>query len=1006
MVTFNMPRQLVPVLVVCGVLALPVAAPAQYFGQNKVRYAEFDFKVLRTAHFDIYYYERERRAIEAAAQLAERWYTRLSAALDYELGARQPLILYASHADFEQTTVIPGLIGESTGGVTEALRNRVVLPFTASLAETSHVLGHELVHAFQFDMSRGTALRLPLWFVEGMAEFLSLGPVHAHTAVWLRDAAAHEALPSLEELDDPRFFPYRFGHAAWAYFSGRWGSDIVPALFMTAAKMGDPLSAVQQLTGLPVAEISEQWHTAIVDEFAVLADAQAAPAGRPLITVRGDGGELNVGPALSPDGERLVFLSERDLFSIEMFLANARTGEIIRKITDLATDPHLDSIQFLESTGAWDHDGRRFAYSSRRAGDPVLIILDADSGETVREIELPSLGEVINPTFSPDGRAIAFSGLSGGVSDLFIFSLADGRLQQVTNDLFAQIQPDWSPDGRSIVMVTDRFTTSLSALSFGKYGLAVYDVKRGAVREVPAFSDAKHITPQWSPDGRALYFISDPNGVPNVFRLDLGTGAEPVPLTNVLTGVTGITGTSPALDVASRSGRLAFTLFADGQYEIHTIDAANLTPAALVQTNAAVLPPAVRDSRVARLLHAPAPSVLADARKFTVEEYDPELGLEYVGAAASTGFGVGTTGTALGGGVAVAVGDILNFHQVSGVIDANVRSVRDIGGQLTYLNRQTRWNIGGAVRWLPYAAGVFNQRLAEVDGRRVIVEREEIFRQTNRQLLGLAEYPFNRATRVEFSAGVRSIAFDREVTTRTYDATTGRLFQEHAMDLGAPATLNLAQSTAAFVYDTSVFGGTSPVMGSRTRLEATPTFGGLNFTEVLADVRRYFVPARPLTLAARALHLGRYGPDSQDGRLTPLFIGYPGLVRGYELGSYTAGECLANATSDCPAFDRLVGTRLFVANGELRFPLVGLFQGEFNYGPLPLEGFVFGDAGVAWTGDDEPTFLAGERELVASAGAGVRVNAFGYLVLEFAAARPFDRPDDRWRFIFNILPGF
>jgi hypothetical protein len=287
----------------------PGAAFAQYFGQNKVRYDDFAFNVLETEHFDIYYYDRERRAIDEAARMAERWYARLAKVLGHNLTRRQPLILYASHPDFEQTTAIPGFIGETTGGVTEALRNRIVLPFTASLAETNHVLGHELVHAFQFDLSRGRALGLPLWFVEGMAEYLSLGPVHSQTALWLRDAAIHEELPGFEDLDNPEFFPYRFGHAAWAYIAGRWGDDAVRTLFLGASELGDPLEALQRLSKRPIDELSRAWHSSVLTTYRDVANITLAPRGRPLITEDGDGGELNVGPALSPDGERVVFLS-------------------------------------------------------------------------------------------------------------------------------------------------------------------------------------------------------------------------------------------------------------------------------------------------------------------------------------------------------------------------------------------------------------------------------------------------------------------------------------------------------------------------------------------------------------------------------------------------------------------------------------------------------------------------------------------------------------------------
>src|SRR6266850_825298 len=193
------------------VVALGSPASAQYFGRNKVRYRTFDFQVLKTEHFDIYFYSGEREGIDIAARLAERWYTRLDRLFEHVLSERQPIVLYASHADFEQTNVIPGELTEGTGGVTEPLRRRIVLPLAGPISDTDHVIGHELVHAFQFDMTRRPAnppgetplARLPLWFVEGMAEYVSLGSVNAHTAMRLRDGAQRGQLPSIRDLDSP-----------------------------------------------------------------------------------------------------------------------------------------------------------------------------------------------------------------------------------------------------------------------------------------------------------------------------------------------------------------------------------------------------------------------------------------------------------------------------------------------------------------------------------------------------------------------------------------------------------------------------------------------------------------------------------------------------------------------------------------------------------------------------------------------------------------------------------
>jgi len=217
---------------ISALVLAPVDAGAQYFGRNKVEYVDFDFRILTTEHFDVYYYAREERAARVAAQLAERWYARLSAILRHEFNRRQPLVLYGSQAEFAQTNVVSGLLPDSVGGVTDGSRHRVVMPFAPTLAETERVMGHELVHAFQFDIATerdlegnpvGPAvMQLPLWFIEGMAEYLSIGPVDANTAMWVRDAAVHDRLPTLEQLASPRYFPYRYGHALWSFLAPTW----------------------------------------------------------------------------------------------------------------------------------------------------------------------------------------------------------------------------------------------------------------------------------------------------------------------------------------------------------------------------------------------------------------------------------------------------------------------------------------------------------------------------------------------------------------------------------------------------------------------------------------------------------------------------------------------------------------------------------------------------------------------------------------------------------------
>jgi outer membrane protein assembly factor BamA len=265
------------------------------------------------------------------------------------------------------------------------------------------------------------------------------------------------------------------------------------------------------------------------------------------------------------------------------------------------------------------------------------------------------------------------------------------------------------------------------------------------------------------------------------------------------------------------------------------------------------------------------------------------------------------------------------------------------------------------------------------------------------------------------------MSFDQIVQTTVFSLNTGQLLSDNTETTALASPLTLANTSAALVYDTSNFGATSPVAGQRYRLEVAPTFGSINFTNVLADYRRYFMPAPFYTIAARALHYGRYGSGGEDVRLFPLFLGYPNLVRGYDVSTFDATECVPSSptASDCPAFDRLVGSRVLVGNLELRFPLLRPFGASQNmYGPVPVEVAFFADGGLAWNSLSQPTtatsiLTVGQQprpfnvnNAVSSAGVTFRVNLFGFAVGQFDFSHPFQRPGRGWIFQFNLSPGF
>ncbi|HEV8610404.1 MAG TPA: BamA/TamA family outer membrane protein [Thermoanaerobaculia bacterium] len=1025
-------RRLSALAILLSVL-LATTVDAQYFGRNKVKWEDFDFWVRRSAHFDVYAYPADNRAADDAIRMAERWYGRFSREFRHEFRERKPIILYADHADFQQTSTTGGLIEEGVGGFTEPLRNRIVIPLTGVYADTDHVLGHELVHEFQFDIAaRGEERarrprtagieQLPLWMIEGLAEWLSQGREDPQTAVWLRDAVIHNRLPDLDKLArDPRFSPYHWGQAAWAYIAGRWGESDAISLFRTSIRGGvEP--AFKSVLGLSTKEFSAQWKEAIRTSQGPIAQRRgnAADWGEPLLTRERTAARINLAPALSPDGSRVAFLSTRGVFNIELWLADVRTGKVLDRLASETTDPHFDALRFIDSAGSWSPDGRKLAFVVFARGDNQLAILDVDSGRIERQADVRGAGALSNPAWSPDGRTIAVSGTEKGVSDLYLYDLESGSSRRLTDDLYADLEPTWSPDGRTIAFVSDRGpATDFAQLRYVPVGIFLMDVASGAIRPLPTFSRGRQINPQFSPDGGEIFFIADPDGVSDVFRVPVAGGVVSR-VTRVATAVAGITDLAPALSVARGNGDVAYSILNGGSYEIRRIPADRARTAALPELDpadgprlAAMLPPpapraetATPDVPLAISEPAPAPESLRAAPR---ERYRPGLGLAFVGPA-TVGVGSDRIGYGVGGAISAYFTDLLGEHQVAVAIQGGAQSGQSFGntfgGQLVYLNQSKRFQWGAGLGHIPYQSASTFVSSAPSGG--TIVE-QFIETVTTDQVSLFAQYPLSQTRRLEGTAAYTRYGFELEV--ERFLVVGGLIEDQETEQLPAPESLNLYEGSIAYVGDNSSFGFISPVRGGRMRIEAGTSVGTLQYQTALVDLRRYFF-ARPVTFAVRGLHYGRYGSDAESDLLFPLYVGQQTLVRGYGVGDFDPDECTRGEdTSACPEFDRLVGSRVGVANVEVRVPLLGTEDFGLVRAPLfPTELVAFADAGVAWSRGESPKVRFDrdtiERVPVVSAGVAVRVLIAGFLPIQVYYAVPFQRPRQSGVWGFLIAPGW
>jgi len=1003
-------------------------AKAQYFGQNKVRYKKLKFEVYKTPHFEIYYYLKNDSLVKRIAQESELWYTLHQQVFRDTFKVANPIILYANHPDFQQTTAIDGDIEVGTGGVTEGLKNRVVMPVMENNHVTRHVLGHELVHAFQYHILLGKGdefeniNNVPLWMIEGMAEYLSLGKKDTYTAMWMRDAYLNKDIPTIRDLTESgKYFPYRYGEAFWSFIGSTYGDTVIVPFFKNTARFGLPY-AIRRTFGYDDKTLSELWKKSIEATYKpFLTDTVQKPVGHIVIDEK-NSGKMNLAPAVSPDGKYIAFLSERNLLSIDLFLADNRTGRIIKKLTSRTTNTHVDEFNFLESAGTWSPDGKKFAFSIFSKGRNRMLVVEVPSGKVLSNISMEKAEQFGNLSWSPTGNQIVFQGMAEGQSDLYIYNFDTKKVTQLTNDKYSDYQPSFSRDGKKVVFATDRATYDKTLSQAITFNLAIYDMVTGAVTDLNVFNGANNLNPQYSADGSGIYFLSNRDGFRNLYLYNINSG-QVTQMTSMFTGISGITEFSPALSV-SASGDVAYSYYRAQKYTLFSAKEADFTALSAdpLQTNfaAGILPPPrsvgvdLINSNLNNYLAYP--RLPADSVK--TAKYRSKFQLDYL---ASSGVGVAVNSfgnSGLASGVQGIFSDILGRNQIYAGLAIN-GELYDFGGQFMYLNQESRWNWGAGISHIPYRFATYNEVPTNYNFNNKIVSateaRYDIVRVFQDQISVFTSYPLSKVHRVEFGTGATQYYYRVDRSSYYYDKANNNYLgydkQKISLDKYNSDPYNngvqlnsfsVFQLSTALVGDNSFSGVASPLSGFRYRIEAEYNVGTYKFFSPTIDLRKYLRLA-PVTLAARLYGYGRFG-DAKG--LYPLFLGYPFLMRGYESQTFYNNN---GKPSNGFTIDQLSGSRIAVSSFEVRLPFTGpeklsAIKSKLLFSELN----VFFDAGLAWNAGNEIKFgLAPDVKIVdgkavyntnqrvpaLSTGISLRVNLFGYFVLEPYFAFPLNRTD-------------
>lgn len=907
-----------------------ISAQWFYFGRNKVQYTDFDWHVLKTEHFDIYYYPEMEELAEQGASFAEEAYTYLENKFNFTINRQIPLIFYSSHLHFQQTNVTPSFIPEGVGGFFEFLKGRVVIPANGSLNQFRKVIYHELVHVFMHskvyyvnkEHSRFEGTYPPLWFTEGLAEYWS-SRWDAQAEMVLKDAVLNNYVVPLHQMYriQGTFIMYKEGQAILEYIARTYGEEKILLLMENIWKYGKFSEVFEDVIGKTYKEFDEEWIYNLKKRYyPLLKDHDLSKMVTQTVVREG----YNFKPAYykDPEGsEKVVFVGNRTGYS-NIYMADIKsldTGEEAKVVTLVKGErtSEFESFHIFSSKIDVDDKGD-LAFVSKNKENDALYVYNIPERKVTRKYQWSDIVGISSPAFSPDGATIAFTAVDfSGKQDLYLLNRESEQLIRLTDDFYEDTAPCYSPDGSKIVFSSDR-------TQYGKqwkYNLFVYDLQTDLIYYVTTGPHQDN-TPEWSPNGHYIIFTSDRDSALNLWVADLSDMPEwnagsykQIRLKQISYFA------NAAFDPEwMDNNRLLFAVYENNRFQIRLMDQVEEK---IDSTSTILANSQLRGHRKWNFRR------LSGSKVYSKLEYKKDYDLDIAQSQVSQDPFWGTTGGAM-----LAFTDVLGNDQYYIFLYNNAQSrgdfIKSINAAVTKVSLEDRINHGyGLFR---FAGRYFNFK----DGFYYEERMGGFFNIT---------YPFSQFNRLEFNTNLSYSDKDVIGENRRYAVLTSNWL--------------------SFVSDNSLWYYTGPIDGHRYNITIGNTYdlkwSNVNYYTFLADFRQYFRLSPAFTYAVRLMTLYNEGKETRW-----FYLGGSWDLRGYRRWS-------------------IRGEKIAFVSQELRFPFIDRLGIRFPFGTVgfrAIRGALFLDAGNAW--NDE------WKGLLGSMGFGFRVNLGGFLVLRLDIGKKTD----------------
>jgi len=1012
------------------------------FGENKVQYKNFKWYFIKTDHFDIYFSTHGAHLAEYTAKEAERDLKLLEKSFNYKINKRIKIIIYNSTDDFQETNVINQYLGEGIEGVTEMFKNRVVIQFTGSYKDFKHVIHHELTHAVMNELfyggsiqniiSNNITLSLPQWFSEGMAEYQALG-YDVKTDMFMRDAVINEYVPNIQQMNG--YVSYRAGENLFHYIAEKYGKEKIGELVNKIKGTSSLRKGFKESLGLSLKELNKRWQLYLKKMYWPDIAIRKSPDdfAKRLTDPKKGGGFYNTSPAISPQGDKIAFISNRNYY-FDVFIMNAIDGKIIKKLVKGNRSADFEQLNVVTPGLSWSPDETKIALTAKSNGKDIIYIINVN---TENKTSLPvKMGGIRSVAWSPNGKYIAFIGHTAVQSDVYIYNLDTKKMTNLTNDIFTDNDPAWAPDSKTIYFSSDRgnylsaseIPDTLKIYNYNTASSNIYSININTkkITRISYLQNSDNRYPVVSPDGKKILFVSDINGINNIYKKsiyipELSSTSKlkksiAVPITNSLNGL-------EQLSISNDGKKLVFSSLDKGSYNLFLMNnpfkirlkIKKLKPTKFIVSLHNNLKEGIKQVAIEKAKTDTTTSLAFVKKQSNNEEQNNNTKLygdsiivalnnyvfgdtskteSYTDTASNKKFDL-TDNLDKHGNYKVNrykikfTPDIVyanaGYSSLYGLLGTTVLSFSDILGNYriiaqTSLQMDLKNSDYGLAYY--YLGSRLNYGIQGFHTARFVYLSRgfgaNLFRFRNYGVVLSLSYPLNRFYR--FGASLSWLNISQENLDNPYEPMAKASYLIPSLN---------------FVHDNSLWGFTAPIDGTRYRFDVLIAPGvynsNLKFYSFLGDYRTYFRFWNTYSFAFRLA--GGLSGGSNPQRF---FIGGTSnwINRHFATHSIPIKSVsdFAFLTAALPLrgydYAQEIGTKYALMNLELRFPLIEyLLTGALPILFRNIRGVLFFDAGSAWNQNRKLRLFERNgngfivtKDLLMGTGVGARIFLFSFLV--------------------------